>query len=481
MAGITLSPSAATGNLPNPASSAILSTSTLAAEGPAESVDASPSRPAVAPPEPITAQGDAQAAAARVGSIVASGSAVYALAQDHSAVYAWASTRDTGTWTKIGGPAKALYAGDAGLFATNPDTGNLHHYSGTPEQWTEIGGPGADFAVGNGHVYALAPDHSALHEWTGQGTEWTKIGGPAKALYAGDAGLLATNPDTGNLHHYSGTPEQWTEIGGPGADFAVGNGHVYALAPDHSALHEWTGQGTEWTKIGGPAKALYAGDAGLLATNPDTGNLHHYSGTPEQWTEIGGPGADFALTQNGLVFGVSPDGAAVSWYRGMDKTWTVTGPLSATTLTPHAKRQRLDALTQPDLTSWQEFAKARMAHEQGQADPYGFDWSHNGCDVVGDRFKQVIGFNFRPACIRHDFGYRNYKQILGKEDFNHGIPGQAGERPKGRVDEAFHQDLKRECNRPIRNGRFTQARTVAEVYACERLAEEMWAAVAGTS
>lgn len=49
------------------------------------------------------------------------------------------------------------------------------------------------------------------------------------------------------------------------------------------------------------------------------------------------------------------------------------------------------------------------------------------------------------------------------------------------MDEAIHQDLKRECYRPIRNGRFTQAPTVAEVYARERLAERTWAAEAATN
>ncbi|MER7043071.1 DNA/RNA non-specific endonuclease [Streptomyces microflavus] len=155
------------------------------------------------------------------------------------------------TWTKIGGPANNIYAGRAGLFATQPGTGDLYRYDGKPGRWTRIGGPGAHFAVGKDHVYGITPDHTAVYEWPGNGTEWTRIGGPARHLYAGGAGLFATNRDTGNIHQYNGTPDNWTEIGGPGATFTVSDTQLYGLSPDLTTTYRWNGTGTDWTRLGG--------------------------------------------------------------------------------------------------------------------------------------------------------------------------------------------------------------------------------------
>ncbi|MCZ4103019.1 DNA/RNA non-specific endonuclease, partial [Streptomyces sp. H39-C1] len=176
------------------------------------------------------------------------------------------------TWTKIGGPAGHIYAGRAGLFATNPDTGDLYQYNGKPDKWTRIGGPGATFAVGHDHVYRLSPDHTAVYEWTGKGTAWTRIGGPAQNLYAGGAGLFATNRDTGNIHQYNNTPDAWTEIGGPGATFAVSDTQLYGLSPDLTTTYRWNGTGQEWTRIGGAADvAQQQQDEQLLAANCEPG------------------------------------------------------------------------------------------------------------------------------------------------------------------------------------------------------------------
>ncbi|MFF5808634.1 hypothetical protein, partial [Streptomyces sp. NPDC012746] len=161
---------------------------------------------------------------------------------------------DGADWTVIGGPAKNIYAGGAGIFATNPKTGHIYKYDGKPNHWTEIGGPGATFASGHDRLYAIAPDHSAVYEWSGRGTEWTRIGGPAKNIYAGGAGLFATNLDTGHIYKYNGKPDQWTEIGGPGATFTVSDTQLYGLTPDRSATYRWDGA-AGWTRIGGPENA----------------------------------------------------------------------------------------------------------------------------------------------------------------------------------------------------------------------------------
>ncbi|MFD9574908.1 hypothetical protein ACFWBI_34435 [Streptomyces sp. NPDC059982] len=182
------------------------------------------------------------------GSFAVTGDHLYHLTPD--GIGQW----DGEDWTRIGGPAKNIYAGGAGLFATNPETGHIYKYDGKPNHWTEIGGPGATFASGHDRLYAIAPDHSAVYEWSGHGTEWARIGGPAQNIYAGGAGLFATNPETGHIYQYNGKPDQWTEIGGPGATFTVSDTQLYGLTPDRSATYRWDGQ-AGWTRIGGPENA----------------------------------------------------------------------------------------------------------------------------------------------------------------------------------------------------------------------------------
>lgn len=91
-------------------------------------------------------------------------------------------------------------AGGAGLYATNPDTGNIHQYNNTPDAWTEIGGPGATFTVSDTQLYGLSPDlTTTTYRWNGTtGTGWTRIGGAADiAQQAQDEKLLAENCKAG--------------------------------------------------------------------------------------------------------------------------------------------------------------------------------------------------------------------------------------------------------------------------------------------
>ena len=62
------------------------------------------------------------------------------------------------------------------------------------------------------------------------------------------------------------------------------------------------------------------------------------------------------------------------------------------------------------------------------------DWSHDGCSapIVGSEGRS---FNFRTACDRHDFGYRNFK-ALGLIDTS----------TRTLIDEQLHHDMNRACD-----------------------------------
>ncbi|MGF1426176.1 hypothetical protein [Kitasatospora sp. LaBMicrA B282] len=262
-----------------------------------------------------------------------------ALSPNKSAVYEWKSGSG---WTQIGGPAGSVVTGGGYVIATNPTTGNVYRYNGTPMSWSQIGGPGAQFAIDSfGDVVALSPDRSAVMELPLGETGWIKIGGPAAFIAAGGSSVIATNPTTGNVYRYNGTPMSWSQIGGPaagGADTQPGFGlddfgNVYGLSPDKQAVMELPVSATSWIKIGGPASSIIASGGGLLATSPatdpTTANIYQYDGRPMSWSQIGGPGHQFTQDNQGDVFALSPDQSAVMELPATGTGWTkIGGPAS---------------------------------------------------------------------------------------------------------------------------------------------------------
>jgi Prokaryotic phospholipase A2 len=88
----------------------------------------------------------------------------------------------------------------------------------------------------------------------------------------------------------------------------------------------------------------------------------------------------------------------------------------------------LAAWTKPTAASFQQWNAARLA--PGTWAGYGFVWTTDFCSRGPDR---PAGFDFRPACRRHDFGYRNYRAI----------GALAANKP--RLDRMLHADLQRIC------------------------------------
>ncbi|TDC44023.1 phospholipase [Micromonospora sp. KC207] len=88
----------------------------------------------------------------------------------------------------------------------------------------------------------------------------------------------------------------------------------------------------------------------------------------------------------------------------------------------------LSSWTQTSASSYNTWNSARQ--NQSAWTEYAFDWSTDYCSSSPDN---PLGFNFKLSCHRHDFGYRNYKE-MGQFSAN-----------KSRLDSAFYEDLKRVC------------------------------------
>ncbi|WP_234359239.1 MULTISPECIES: phospholipase [unclassified Plantactinospora] len=88
----------------------------------------------------------------------------------------------------------------------------------------------------------------------------------------------------------------------------------------------------------------------------------------------------------------------------------------------------LASLTQTGSDSYATWDAARQ--NQAILAAYMFDWSNDGCTGAPDN---PLGFAFELSCIRHDFGYRNYKAA------------QRFAENKDRLDLAFYGDMQRVC------------------------------------
>ncbi|MFI1854562.1 phospholipase A2 [Streptomyces sp. NPDC020480] len=63
-----------------------------------------------------------------------------------------------------------------------------------------------------------------------------------------------------------------------------------------------------------------------------------------------------------------------------------------------------------------------------------------GCNAPAPN--AIGSYDFTLACVRHDFGYRNYRDLFGEDAFRNSPTG------KQRIDQIFLQDLNMVCDAP---------------------------------
>ncbi|MFC1761800.1 hypothetical protein ACFL6U_06940 [Planctomycetota bacterium] len=138
---------------------------------------------------------------------------IYALSPDGSDIWRYDGLYGPAVpWEKIGGAAANIFARGLGVYATNPDTGDVYFYHGKPFRWTRIGGPAKSFSVDvEGRLYGLATDNGSIwrHEASvNEPAYWGHIGGAAANIYAGRREIFATSPQTKNLMMHIPQPPQ---------------------------------------------------------------------------------------------------------------------------------------------------------------------------------------------------------------------------------------------------------------------------------
>lgn len=100
----------------------------------------------------------------------------------------------------------------------------------------------------------------------------------------------------------------------------------------------------------------------------------------------------------------------------------------ASAVTANQRLTVLSSWTQTTVSSYNTWTSARGS--QGTWSAYAFDWTTDYCSSSPDN---PLGFDFKLSCARHDFGYRNYKDV------------NLFTANKSRLDSALYEDLKRRC------------------------------------
>ncbi|MFF3763454.1 phospholipase A2 [Streptomyces sp. NPDC001922] len=96
--------------------------------------------------------------------------------------------------------------------------------------------------------------------------------------------------------------------------------------------------------------------------------------------------------------------------------------------------RKLKSLTSKGRASSEAWYEYLALYRHG-SNFFRFNWKTDGCTNAPDKLPG--GYDFYYACYRHDFGYRNYKKIVGKAKFRRWH--------KKRVDQVFLQEMRWAC------------------------------------
>ncbi|WP_256339098.1 phospholipase A2 [Streptomyces sp. 2224.1] len=127
---------------------------------------------------------------------------------------------------------------------------------------------------------------------------------------------------------------------------------------------------------------------------------------------------------------------------------------------------KLKSLTSKGQASRDAWFKYLGLYRSG-SNYFRFNWSTNGCNSSPEKLPG--GYDFTYSCHRHDFGYRNYKTIVGKAAWRRDH--------KKRIDDVFLQDMRQACQYKPWADPLTPAMRKKMKAACLKSADKYYAAV----
>ena len=128
--------------------------------------------------------------------------------------------------------------------------------------------------------------------------------------------------------------------------------------------------------------------------------------------------------------------------------------------------KKLKSLTSKGQASQDAWFKYLGLYRSG-SNYFRFNWSTNGYNSSPEKLPG--GYDFTYSCHRHDFGYRNYKTIVGKTAWRRDH--------KKRIDDVFLQDMRKACQYKPWADPLTPAMRKKMKAACLKTADKYYAAV----
>lgn len=124
-------------------------------------------------------------------------------------------------------------------------------------------------------------------------------------------------------------------------------------------------------------------------------------------------------------------------------SWAISALLASGALWGSSTPEAVAAIPLASTASEQEIARAReimnMSYQEFARLPHEgpFEWSNDGCSspMPADPYREY----FQPACVQHDFGYRNFGGHYGK---GYGTD----RRTKNWIDAHFRDEMQRICD-----------------------------------
>ncbi len=146
-----------------------------------------------------------------------------------------------------------------------------------------------------------------------------------------------------------------------------------------------------------------------------------------------------------------------------------TSQSAAAAVTKKQKLAKLKSLTLDSNSSRGKWDAALTQHLQKKQAirKYKFNWKTDYCSKSPENI--AGGYTFKWACYRHDFGYRNYKTLVGKYYFK--------KDHKSRIDKAFLRDMNVACDYRPWADPYTPAQRKKLKAACKKTAKKYYQAV----
>lgn len=193
--------------------------------------------------------------------------------------------------------------------------------------WVQLPGKAQDISVGvRNSVFMVSPEHQPFR-WNAALGTWGPLLAVAEQVAAGpDNKPWIVTPEGSIFTNDTGTPQKtarastdlsvftkniaWRRVQGKAKVLSISaKGQAVALGPD-GEVWQWKGK-DQWQRLPGSFERIALAPSGLPMAVTAQGRIFSYRGS--QWIEVPGQALDIAITPQGAIWILLPDGSPAYW------------------------------------------------------------------------------------------------------------------------------------------------------------------------